>query len=49
MQNIVFPGRDPVEISMDHPVKLRYRLVLHAGNAEEVDLPLFQSDYSKTK
>ena len=49
MQNIVFPGREPVEISMDHPTKLKYRLVLHAGNADEVDLALFQSEYNKTK
>jgi hypothetical protein len=49
MQNIVFPGRDPVEISMDHPTRLQYRLVLHAGNADDVDLALFQSEYSKTR
>ncbi len=49
MQNIVFPGREPVEISMDQPTKLKYRLVLHAGNADEVDLALFQSEYNKTK
>ena len=49
MQNIVYPGRNPVEISMDHPTKLKYRLVLHAGNADEVDLALFHSEYSKTR
>jgi hypothetical protein len=49
MQNIVFPGRDPVEISVDHPNKLRYRLILHTGNADEVDLALLQSEYNKTK
>ena len=49
MQNIVFPGREPVEISMDHPTRLKYRLVLHAGNADEVNLALFHSEYSKTR
>ncbi len=49
MQNIVFPGREPVEISIDQPTKLKYRLVLHPGNADEVDLALFQSEYNKTK
>ena len=49
MQNIVFPGREPVEISIDQPTKLKYRLVLHAGNADEVDLASFQMDYNKTK
>ncbi len=33
MQNIVYPGREPVEISIDQPVKLRYRLILHTGDA----------------
>jgi hypothetical protein len=47
MQNIVFPGRDPVEISMDHPTRLKYRLVLHTGTADDVDLVRFQSSYGK--
>ncbi len=49
MQNIVFPGRDPVNIPEDRPVKLKYRLILHAGNADEVDLALLQSEYEATK
>jgi hypothetical protein len=48
MQNIVFPGRDPVEISMDRPVILKYRLILHAGTANDVDLAALQSEYSNT-
>lgn len=49
MQNIVFPGRDPVEIPTDRPVKLKYRLVLHTGNAAALDLDLLQSEYSATE
>lgn len=49
MQNIVFPGRDPVEISMDHPTRLKYRLVLHTGTADDVDLVRFQSAYGKER
>ena len=49
MQNIVFPGKDRVKIAMDHPTKLRYRLIVHAGNADAVDLVMLQSEYSKTK
>lgn len=49
MQNIVFPGREPVEISMDHPTRLKYRLVLHTGTADDVDLAGLQSDYGKGK
>ena len=49
MQNIVYPGRDPVEISMDHPTRLKYRLILHTGNADAVDLVKLQSEYDQTK
>jgi len=49
MQNIVYPGREPVEISIDQPTKLKYRLVLHAGNADDVDLASYQSEFNKTK
>jgi hypothetical protein len=31
MQNAVFPGRDPVELSTEKPTLLRYRLVVHDG------------------
>jgi hypothetical protein len=48
MQNIIFPGRDPVEIPMDQPVKLKYRLILHEGNADAVDLDLLQSEFAET-
>ncbi len=49
MQNIVYPGRDPVEIAMDHPTRLKYRLILHTGNSDAVDLVLLQSEYNKTE
>jgi hypothetical protein len=48
MQNIVFPGRDRIAIAMDHPTILKYRLVLHEGNADAVDLSMLQSEYGKT-
>jgi hypothetical protein len=48
MQNIVFPGRDPVDIPTDQPVKLKYRLILHEGDADAVDLDLLQSEYAET-
>lgn len=49
MQNIVYPGREPVEISMDQPVKLRYRLILHAGNAGDINIARLQSEYGAMK
>ena len=36
MQNIVFPGRERIEIPLGKPLVLKYRLILHEGNT---DLP----------
>jgi hypothetical protein len=46
MQNIVYPGSDPVEIPADRTVKLKYRLVLHPGDADAPDLDQLQSEFS---
>lgn len=32
MQNPVYPGREPVALSIEKPTVLRYRLVVHQGN-----------------
>ncbi len=45
MQNIVYPGRKRVEIAVDKPVVLRYRMVIHKGN--DIDLPRLQAEYEK--
>lgn len=49
MQNIVFPGRERINVPMEKPIVLRYRLIIHDGNAASVDLPKLQSDYEKIK
>ncbi len=49
MQNIVFPGRESVEIAMDRPTILKYRLIVHAGHADDVDLAVLQSAYEEIK
>jgi hypothetical protein len=49
MQNIVFPGRELTLIPEKKPVVLRYRLVIHNGNAATVDIPGLHSDYEKMK
>ncbi len=48
MQNIVFPGRERILLAMDRPVVLHYRLIVHNGNAQSLNLPGFQSEYEKT-
>jgi len=35
MQNIVFPGREPVELSMNDPLILNYSLIIHRNTVEE--------------
>lgn len=49
MQNIVYPGKDPVDIPTNPAIKLRYRLIVHAGNVDDVDLTLLQTEYSNTE
>jgi len=38
MQNIVFPGRDKVDIPMDRSTVLKYRMIIHRGNAGDLNL-----------
>ncbi len=46
MQNIVFPGRDKVPLSLESPTVLQYRLILHENKADKFDIAKFQSDYN---
>jgi hypothetical protein len=47
MQNVVYPGRELVTIQMDKPVVLRYRLLIHNGDAASLDLNAVQKEYEK--
>jgi len=47
MQNIVFPGREKVRLAVDSTIVLRYRMIVHKGRANEIDIPKLQSDYNK--
>ena len=46
MQNIVWPGRE--KFNINEPVILRYRVIIHNGDLQSVNLPELQSDYNKT-
>ena len=48
MQNPVFPGREPVPISMTEPLTLRYRLIIHRGDSAAIDFDQLQKDYAKS-
>ncbi len=45
MQNIVFPGKERVPLSINRPTILRYRLLIHPGSASGIDISAFQSEY----
>jgi len=47
MQNIVYPGRDRIIVPVDKPLVLKYRLVIHDGNSQSLDINSLQAEYSK--
>jgi hypothetical protein len=47
MQNSVFPGQKRLSIPMDQQVVLRYRIIVHNGNAENSNISALQKDYEK--
>jgi hypothetical protein len=46
-QNPVFPGREPVPLSREKPLVLRYRLIIHRGDVHHVDLDKLQAEYNR--
>lgn len=46
MQNAVYPGRQPIRLSRQNPLILRYRLIVHRGNAQKVELDELQAQYN---
>jgi len=48
MQNIVFPSKERIELSMNKPTVLRYRVVIHKGNSAQMDMTKIMSQYGKT-
>ncbi len=45
MQNPVYPGNNPVAVSMTQPTTLRYRLVIHQGDLPSEKIEELQQDY----
>jgi hypothetical protein len=46
-QNPVYPGRHPVPLSHEEPLILRYRLIIHRGDVNDVNLDKLQAEYNK--
>lgn len=49
MQNIVFPGKELVALSMDHSLILYYRLIIHDGEITQTKIQKLQYEYGQTK
>jgi hypothetical protein len=45
-QNPVYPGRHPVPLSRYQPLILRYRLIIHRGNVNDVNLDALQTEFN---
>lgn len=45
MQNIVFPGKNRVDIQMNKPTVLYYRLIIHNGDASKINHNKIQKEY----
>ncbi len=48
MQNPAFPGREPVLLLDDQPLTLKYRLVIHSGTLNKIQIAGFCNDYNKS-
>ena len=48
MQNVAYPGREPVALSADKPLVLRHRLVLHRGDTEQARISDHQRVFELT-
>jgi hypothetical protein len=49
MQNVVFPGRERIDVPMNKSVVLRYRLIIHNGGAGSLNIPQLQEEYARTE
>lgn len=49
MQNIVFPGNGRIDVPEKKPVVLRYRLIIHDGDAHSLNIPGLQQEYASVK
>jgi len=45
-QNPVYPGRHPVPLSREKPLVLRYRLIIHRGDVNHVNLDKLQAEFN---
>jgi hypothetical protein len=49
MQNVVFPGRERIDVPVNKPLVLRYRIIIHNGDAASLNIPRLQEEYARTE
>ena len=49
MQNVVFPGRERIDIPKDKQVVLRYRVIIHKGDVTSLNIADLIKEYSVVK
>jgi hypothetical protein len=51
MQNAVypFPGASAIPLSMKQPTTLRYRLLVHEGDSQGLDITKIHAEYGQQK
>jgi len=47
MQNVVFPGQERIDVHVNKPVVLHYRLLIHNGSASSLNIPGLQEEYAR--
>jgi len=45
MQNVVYPGQEPVEISTKIPTVLNYRIIIHSGRGDVKEITDWENNY----
>lgn len=48
MQNVAYPGREPIALSAEQPLVIRHRLVLHRGDTQSARIADHQRTYELT-
>ena len=48
MQNVAYPGREPIALSAETPLVIRHRLVVHRGSTEQAHIANHQQVYEHT-
>lgn len=46
MQNVAYPGRDPVTVPTDRPLVFKYRLILYKGQTDDINIDALYESFA---